>query len=34
MTLLDAKEGEVYTIKDISTDDEEQPSENRNACSS
>ena len=23
MTLLDAKEGEVYTIKDISTDDEE-----------
>ena len=23
MTFLDAKEGEVYTIKDISTDDEE-----------
>ena len=23
MTLLDAKEGEVYTIKDITTDDEE-----------
>ena len=23
MTLLDAKEGEEYTIKDISTDDEE-----------
>ena len=23
MTLLDAKEGEVYTVKDISTDDEE-----------
>ena len=23
MTLLDAKEGEVFTIKDISTDDEE-----------
>lgn len=23
MTLLDAKEGEVYMIKDISTDDEE-----------
>ena len=23
MTLLDAKEGEVYTIKDISTDDED-----------
>ena len=23
MNLLDAKEGEVYTIKDISTDDEE-----------
>ena len=23
MTLLDAKEGEVYTIKDISTDDEQ-----------